>query len=118
MVGTIALLLGFQLAGEVLVRLLALPVPGPVAGMVLLFALLAVRGGVPAGVASVANGLLAHLALLFVPAGVGIVAYTGRLGGIWPRLLLVLVVSTLVAVAVTALALSACRRLQRQREAS
>lgn len=112
MIGTIALLLAFQLGGEVLVRLLELPVPGPVAGMLLLFTALAVRGSVPDEVATVANGLLGHLALLFVPAGVGIIAHTGRLEGIWPVLLVVLVISTLLAVAVTALTLSVIRRLQ------
>lgn len=115
MIGTIALLLGFQLAGEILVRVLGLPIPGPVAGMVMLFAALVIRGAVPDDVATVANGLLAHLALLFVPAGVGIIAHAGRLQGIWPTLLVVLIASTLMAVAVTAVSLSAVRRLQRRR---
>lgn len=113
MIGTIALLLGFQLAGEAAVRLLGLPVPGPVAGMLLLFAALAVRGRVPDEVTTVANGLLAHLALLFVPAGVGVIAHTARLEELWLVLLVVLVASTLMAVAVTAITLSALRRLQR-----
>lgn len=114
MIGTVALLLACQLAGELLVRLLGLPVPGPVVGMVLLFTGLLLRGGVPVPVAAAANGLLAHLALLFVPAGVGVISYTGRLEGLWPRLLVVLIVSTLLAVAATALTLSALRRLQRR----
>lgn len=118
MIGSIALLLIFQLAGEVLVRLTSLPVPGPVAGMLLLFIALAVRGSVPAEVSATANGLLAHLALLFVPAGVGIIAHGGRLAGIWPAILIVLIASTLLAVAATVLALSAMRRLQDKRRAS
>lgn len=112
MIGTIALLLVFQLAGEVLVRLVDVPVPGPVAGMLLLFVALAVRGSVPDEVSTVANGLLSHLSLLFVPAGVGIIAHAARLGGTWLPLLLALVGSTLLAVVVTALVLSATRRLQ------
>jgi len=118
MIGTIALLLVFQLAGEVVVRLLGLPVPGPVAGMLLLFTALAIRGRVPEQVAAIANGLLAHLALLFVPAGVGIIAHTGRLEGVWPVLLAVLIISTLMAAAVTAVTLSALRRLQQNRSGS
>ena len=39
----LALLLVFQLAGEVLTHLLALPVPGPVVGMVLLLLALELR---------------------------------------------------------------------------
>lgn len=118
MIGSIALLLVFQLAGEVLVGLTNIPVPGPVAGMLLLFIVLALRGSVPSEVSDTANGLLAHLALLFVPAGVGIIAHGGRLAGIWPVILVVLIASTLIAVAATALALSAMRRLQDKRSAS
>lgn len=69
-------LLGCQLVGEVLVRLLDLPVPGPVIGMVVLLVLLAWRRPAPeAPVLRAADGLLAHLQLLFIPAGVGVVAY-------------------------------------------
>lgn len=118
MIGTIALILVFQLAGEVLVRLLGLPVPGPVAGMLLLFVALVVRGSIPDEVSAFANGLLSHLALLFVPAGVGVIVHAERLSGIWPAVLVALIVSTLLAVAVTALVLSGVRRLQRGRGTS
>lgn len=69
-------LLGCQLVGEVLVRVTDAPVPGPVVGMVLLFVLLQVRrAGDDATVVRAADGLLRHLQLLFVPAGVGVVVY-------------------------------------------
>lgn len=69
-------LLGCQLVGEVLVRVTDAPVPGPVVGMVLLFVLLQVRrSGDDATVVRAADGLLRHLQLLFVPAGVGVVVY-------------------------------------------
>jgi holin-like protein len=67
-------LLGFQLAGEVLVRSLDLTVPGPVAGMVLLFVVLQLRRPpATANLFRAADGLLKHLQLLFIPAGVGVV---------------------------------------------
>lgn len=112
MIGTITLLLAYQLLGEVLVRLLELPVPGPVAGMLLLFVTLMVRGSVPDEFSTIANGLLSHLSLLFVPAGVGIIAHSARLGGTWAALLVTLIASTLLAVVVTALVLAGMRRLQ------
>lgn len=118
MIGTIALILVFQLAGEVLVRLVEIPVPGPVAGMLLLFIALAVRGSVPEEVSAFANGLLSHLSLLFVPAGVGVIVHAERLSGIWPTILVAVIVSTLLAVAVTALVLSGVRRLQNGRDTS
>jgi len=69
-------LLACQLVGEVLVRLTDAPVPGPVVGMVVLFVLLRIRrSGDDATVVRAADGLLRHLQLFFVPAGVGIVVY-------------------------------------------
>ena len=70
----LAWLLAFQSAGELLARGLSLPFPGPVVGMVLL--LLALRWQVvQAPVASCADFLLAHLSLLFVPVGVGVMTH-------------------------------------------
>jgi holin-like protein len=67
-------LLGFQLAGEVVVRSLDLTVPGPVMGMVLLFVVLQLRRPpASANLFRAADGLLKHLQLLFIPAGVGVV---------------------------------------------
>lgn len=80
MVTGLTWLLGCQLVGEVLVRLTGLPLPGPVVGMVLLLALLQVRRPPPeATVLRAADGLLRHLQLFFVPAGVGVVAHLGLL---------------------------------------
>nr|WP_207619995.1 CidA/LrgA family protein [Nocardioides sp. IC4_145] len=73
-----------QLVGEVLVRLTDVPLPGPVVGMVVLLLALEVRrrrghdtDRDPA--VRAADGLLRHLQLLFVPAGVGVVAYLGAI---------------------------------------
>ena len=73
-------LLACQLVGEVLVRLTGAPVPGPVVGMLLLFLLLRVRrSDDDATVVRAGDGLLRHLQLMFVPAGVGVVAYVSTL---------------------------------------
>ena len=75
MILTIALLLSFQLAGIVIAAITGAPVPGSVIGMVLfLFALMTVNGLLEKTL-PVVNVLLAHFALLFVPAGVGIIEY-------------------------------------------
>ena len=73
------ILLACQLAGEVIARLLGLPVPGPVLGMVILFVALVIRGHVPDDVGVVTGGLLQNLSLLFVPAGVGVMLHAGLL---------------------------------------
>lgn len=71
MLEALTLILVCQLIGEVMVAATGLPVPGPVFGMLLLLGWLFLRGGVSKSVGRVADGLLAHFSLLFVPAGVG-----------------------------------------------
>jgi len=76
MINGLMWLMACQLVGEVIVRLLDVPVPGPVVGMVVLFALLQVRrSSDDATVVRAADGLLRHLQLLFIPAGVGVIVY-------------------------------------------
>ena len=94
-------LLSYQLVGEVVVRAAHLPLPGPVLGMLLLFVTLLLRGGVPRDLGEVSSGLLAHLSLLFVPAGVGVVRYLPLLRDEGLALGAVLVLSTLLTLAVT-----------------
>lgn len=100
----LAWLLALQSIGELLARGLALPFPGPVIGMLLL--LLALRApSVREPVAACANFLLAHLSLLFVPVGVGVMTHLGLISQYGMRMLLVIVLSTWIGLAVTALAL-------------
>lgn len=101
MLPAFAILLLFQCLGEGAVFLLGLPVPGPVAGMVLLFCALLAWPALQARVEATANELLRHLSLLFVPAGVGIVAAAGSGSGHWLAIVASLVVSTLLTLAVT-----------------
>lgn len=84
--------------------------PGPVVGMVLLFAGLVVRGGIPAGLDGVAGTLLRHLSLLFVPAGVGVMLHVRLIAEEWLPLGAALVVSTLVTIAATGLVMRALLR--------
>lgn len=81
MIAGITWLVAFQLLGELLVRLTDVPVPGPVAGMLLLFCFLRLRGsGDETSVVRAGSALLRHLQLFFVPAGVGIVSYLAVIG--------------------------------------
>ncbi|GGY78740.1 CidA/LrgA family protein [Marinobacter zhanjiangensis] len=95
-------LLVFQLIGEVTVRLLGWPVPGPVLGMLLLFVSLVLMRRVPATLDTASTGLLGHLSLLFVPAGVGVMVHADRLLAEWLPVVAVLLVTTLLTMLVTA----------------
>ncbi|WP_321502991.1 CidA/LrgA family protein [Breoghania sp.] len=103
MIAALTLLLLCQLGGEIIVRLLALPLPGPVAGLILLATGLAIFGRVPENLRSVSTGILRNLALMFVPASVGIITQMDRLQAYGVVLAVSVVVSTLAAMAVTAL---------------
>jgi putative effector of murein hydrolase LrgA (UPF0299 family) len=98
-------LLVLQSMGELLSRGLSLPLPGPVVGMMLL--LVALRWAVVREpVSACADVLLSHLSLLFVPVGVGVMTHLSIVNQYGGRMLLVLVVSTLIGLAVTALLLN------------
>ena len=82
----------------------SLPLPGPVLGLILLvpalrFAL------VREPVAECADFLLAHLSLLFIPVGVGVMTHLALLSQFGGRMLVVIALSTWIGLAVTALVL-------------
>lgn len=110
MIQTLATLLVFQSLGEVLSFVLKLPVPGPVIGMALLLGWLRLRPKAYAQLRETSIGLLRHLSLLFVPAGVGVMLHAARLADEWLPIALALVLSTALAIAVTALVVDATRR--------
>lgn len=100
----LAWLLVFQSIGEVISRGFSLPLPGPVLGLILLvpalrFAL------VREPVAECADFLLAHLSLLFIPVGVGVMTHLALLSQYGGRMLVVIALSTWIGLAVTALVL-------------
>ncbi len=99
------ILLVFQFLGEWLVMLLGMPVPGPVVGMVLLLVALFIKGGVLDGLRTVSEGLLSYLALLYVPAGVGLMVHFRLIANDWLVISVALVVSSLAAFVVTPLLL-------------
>lgn len=107
----ITILLIYQLVGEVSSRLLQLPVPGPVIGMMLLFATLMLRGGLEPTLDVASNALLSHLSLLFVPAGVGVTVHFGRIGGEWLPIAVALLLGTVITLAATALIMLGVIRL-------
>jgi holin-like protein len=106
----LALLLAFQLIGEAATFALALPVPGPVLGMTLLLVAVALRRDLLARLKSTSSTLLMHLSLLFVPAGVGVMVHGARLAAEGLAIVVAIVVSTVLALAATALTVRALLR--------
>ena len=69
-----------QLVGELVVRTLDLSLPGPILGMVLFLVVLQMRRPhAKSGVVRAPSTMLKYLPLLYVPAGVGVIAHLSRL---------------------------------------
>ena len=103
MLGSLTILLVFQLIGEAISHGLNLPVPGPVIGFMLLLLALAIRGSVPAELRTTATGMLQHFGLMFVPAGVGVMVHLSRLRDEWLPISVAVVLSTVLTIGCTAL---------------
>jgi putative effector of murein hydrolase LrgA (UPF0299 family) len=111
MPAALATLVGLQLLGEVLRQALHLPMPGALIGMFLLAVVLVWRGSagdagetaVPAPLLTAARVLIANMGLLFVPAGVGVMAEMGLLRQDWLPIVAGLLVSTVLGLGVTGL---------------
>ncbi len=93
--GGFALLLIFLLLGEG-IRALGVPLPGNVLGMLLLTAALSLGLVRRAWIEAAVRFLLDHMALFFVPAGVGLIAHTGMLRSHWPAVSFAVVLSFVV----------------------
>ena len=103
------ILVGCQLVGELTRDAFQLPIPGPVIGMFLLAAALGMRAkatrnaAAPAPLKTAAGTLIANMGLLFVPAGVGIIAEFGLVRKEWLPIVVAVVGSTILSIAVTGL---------------
>ena len=103
MLDGLIILLAFQLLGDLLVRFTGLPLPAPVAGMILLLLALMLRQGWAHRVAPAAGMLLRHLTLLFFPIGVGIVLEWHRFSEHGVALLVAVIGGTLLTLPLVAL---------------
>lgn len=113
----IAGLLLFQLFGEITVRYLDIPVPGPIAGMLLLLIILLIysqfKSVPPASLDQSSSTLLNHLSLLFVPAGVGVIVHFDKILLEWRPILVALIAGVLITIVATAFTMQALVHLLR-----
>ena len=114
-------LLLFQFAGELIVRVFGLPLSGPICGMALLLVWLSLsHRSISTSLGSAADSILANMPILFVPVGVGVMAYWEQLGQNIGVIGVTLIVSTLIGLGVTAFTFHTARNwrgsLQRRRQ--
>lgn len=115
MIGALSVLLVCQLLGTVLAHAAGWPIPGPVLGLVVLLVFLIWRRGPSPELQQTAQGLLRNLGLLFVPAGVGIVAEFGVLRRNALAIAVAIPVSTILALGVTGLLMQLLARADQSR---
>jgi holin-like protein len=102
-----------QLAGTAVQILFALPIPGAVIGMLLLFIGLLVRRKIPDDLQLTSLTLLRYLPLLFVPAGVGVMQQFGLLKREWLPITASLIGSIIITIAFTGVVMQFCLRWSR-----
>lgn len=94
------ILIACQLLGDIIAKGFGLLIPGPVIGMLILFAGLLVKKGVPACLNDASNGILKYIALIFVPAGAGVSMYLALIAQEWIVILIAGVGSTIITLVV------------------
>lgn len=106
----LGLIVGFWLAGEAIVRLAGLPVPGGIVGMGLALAVLASQRVKPISMRRGADWLLADMLLFFVPAVLAVIEHREFLGWLGLKILVVILAGTAAVICVTALTVDLCYR--------
>ena len=105
MIAACTWLLMFQLAGEIIVRGLTLPAPGPAVGMILLVAACTWRPSLAQDLRVAAGALTRHLMLLVLPATTALVTQLDRLTAEWLPILVAVIAGSALTMTVTALTL-------------
>ncbi|QJI42298.1 CidA/LrgA family protein [Pseudomonas sp. ADAK2] len=117
LIAELAVLLAIYLLGCQLAAWFSWPIPGGVIGMALLLLAFACGWVKPAALQMGAGLLMAEMLLFFIPALMSLLDYGGLLRDDGWRILLVIGVSTLMVMLVTAFTVELVVRLRRPHEA-
>jgi holin-like protein len=102
------LILLFWLAGEAIARVIGLPIPGAIIGLLIVLALL---GSKRLGICTVRRGaqwFLAEMLLFFVPAVLAVLDHQELIGLLGLKILAVIVLGTFIVMIVTAAVIDVC----------
>lgn len=108
----LCIILIFTFLGEALSKLLHLPIPGNVVGMIVMLIALLTKVIKPEAVEDVSDFLLNNLAFFFVPPSIGILGCLDILKGNIVKLLIICVISTVIVLIVTAYTVQLISKLQ------
>lgn len=97
----IGIVLGITMAGEILYRVLPLPVPAGVYGLFIMLAALMSGAVKLESVEGTGNFLMDTMTMMFIPATVGIVECIAQVKDVLVPFLVIIAVSTVLVMAVT-----------------
>lgn len=104
---------GILFVGYLIEKMINTPIPGTVLGMIILLLLL-VTGIIRLEmIEDVSQFLLDHLTLLFLPAGVGLISQLTIIKAKWFPMLIIIIISTALAITVTGLTIQGLRKITR-----
>lgn len=95
------IILGVTCAGELMKYFIPLPIPGSIYGLLLMFVLLLTKVIKVENVKDVGEFLIEIMPLMFIPAGVGLMASWGELQGFLVPLLVITVSTTFIVIFIT-----------------
>jgi holin-like protein len=96
----LAVIFAICVAGEVLHRIVGVPLPGNIIGMVILLILLCTKVIKPEHISGVSSFFLKYLALFFLPPSIAIMTVGDDVLSKWPLLLFLCIAFTIVTIAV------------------
>ena len=108
----VCIIIGICFLGELLHKLLRIPIPGNILGMIILFICLCLSIIKLEMIKEISNFLLDHLAFFFIPSGVGLIACMNILKGEWIAFLGVCLITTVIIMVFTGYTVQLLKRGQ------
>lgn len=97
----VLLVFGIAYIGDIISKTCHLPLPGSLIGMLILLLLLQFHVVRLAHVSTISNFLLGHLSFFFIPAGVALMAIFPMIQGIWPLIIILCIITTMITMGVS-----------------
>ena len=108
----VLLLIGFWLLGEIVVRMTDLPIPGGIAGMLIVLGLLTSRRLDVTWLRLGSEWLLAEMLLFFIPAVLVVLDHREFLGIVGLKIFVVIVLGTILVMTITAFTIDIWQRIE------
>lgn len=109
----IGIISGVLFTGYLIEKMTHTPIPGTILGMIILLILL-ITGIIKIEmIEEISQFLLDHLTFLFLPAGVGLISQLGIIKVNWLPMFVIILISTTIAMIVTALTIQGLRKMNK-----